>query len=134
MENEELYFSYSSTLRIFGNIDNINEISDILELKPTYFHRKGEKRTKISTPYEYDMWMFSPDIAEEKPLEEHINALWNSIKYKKMEIIKLKEKYKIDVFNGYRSNCENAGFEVPYNCLEMFIELKIPFGISIIIV
>jgi hypothetical protein len=133
MENEELYFSYSSTLRISGNIDNLNEISDILELKPTYFHRKGEKPAKISRPFENDMWMFSPDIAEEKPLEEHINALWNLIKNKKTDIIKLKEKYKIDIFNGYRSNCDNAGFEVPYNCLEMFIELKIPFGVSVII-
>jgi hypothetical protein len=133
MENEELYFSYSSTLRISGDIDNINEISNILELKPTYFHRKGEKRTKISNPYKNDMWQYSPDIAEEKQLEEHINTLWNSIKHKKTEIFKLKEKYKVDIFNGYRSNCDTAGFEISYSCLEMFIELKIPFGVSIII-
>jgi hypothetical protein len=132
-EDDELYFVYSSTLRISGAINNFNEISEILELAPTYFHRKGEKRTEKSQPYQYDTWQYSPNIPEKKPLEEHINVLWDSLKHKKAEILKLKEKYKIDIFNGYRSNCDTAGFEVPYSCLEMFIELKISFGISVII-
>jgi hypothetical protein len=38
------------------------------------------------------------------------------------------------VFLGYRSNCETAGFEVPHTSLEMFTELQIPFGISIVVV
>ncbi|MDR1316813.1 MAG: DUF4279 domain-containing protein [Spirochaetales bacterium] len=132
-ENDELYFAYSSTLRISGDINNSNEISEILELTPTHFHRKGEKRTEKSRPYKMGLWGYSPDIPEEKPLEEHINALWDSLKHKKAEILKLKEKYEIDIFNGYRSNSDTAGFEVPYSCLEMFIELKISFGVSIII-
>jgi hypothetical protein len=39
----------------------------------------------------------------------------------------------VDVFLGYRSNCDHAGVEVPHESLEMFIELRIPFGVSIII-
>ncbi len=39
----------------------------------------------------------------------------------------------VDVFLGYRSNVDYAGVEVPYTCLEMFTELEIPFGLSIVV-
>lgn len=39
----------------------------------------------------------------------------------------------MDVFLGYRTNCDTAGIEVPHTSLEMFSELKIPSGISIIV-
>jgi hypothetical protein len=39
----------------------------------------------------------------------------------------------VDVFLGYRSNCDTAGIEVPHTSLEMFSELQIPFGLSIIV-
>ena len=58
---------------------------------------------------------------------------WNIIKDKKNKLLELKEKYTVDVFLGYRSNCDHAGIEIPYTCLEMFTELKIPFAISIIV-
>ncbi|GHV52957.1 hypothetical protein AGMMS49579_10950 [Spirochaetia bacterium] len=93
----------------------------------------GEKRTKISKPFENDMWMYKPDIPREEPLENHINILWNTIKNNKGKLLELKEKYTVDVFLGYRSNCDHAGIEIPYTCLAMYNELKIPFGVSIII-
>jgi hypothetical protein len=37
------------------------------------------------------------------------------------------------VFLGYRSDCDTAGVEVPYTSLEIFIELEVPFGLSIIV-
>ena len=131
---EEHYFNYSATLRIFGKIENLNEISNLLDLEPTYSHNIGDKRTENSEPRDFAMWMYKPDIPREEPLENHINALWNTIKNSKNKLLELKEKYTVDVFLGYRSYCDNAGIEIPYTCLEMFTELKIPFGISIIIV
>jgi hypothetical protein len=34
---------------------------------------------------------------------------------------------------GYRSNCDYAGFEVPHESLTMFLELQVPFEVSIIV-
>ena len=51
----------------------------------------------------------------------------------KIHLMRLKEKLTVDVFRGYRSNCGTAGFEVSYRSLEMFLQLEIPFGVSIII-
>jgi hypothetical protein len=132
-ETDELYFAYSATLRISGEIEDLNDITELLSINPTHTHKKDEKRSKKSQPYRDDMWMYSPNISEEKHLSEHITELWNSIKPKKDAVLKLKEKYDVDIFLGYRSNCDHAGIEVPYSCLEMFIELQIPFGISVII-
>jgi len=45
----------------------------------------------------------------------------------------LKRRFKVDVFCGYRSNCDTAGFQVSHNCLELFTALEVPFGVSVII-
>ena len=76
---------------------------------------------------------YQPDVPESEHLEVHINTLWSSIKPHRDFIKSLKSQATVDVFLGYRSNCDHAGLEVPYTCLEMFTELEIPFGVSIIV-
>ena len=131
--DEEYYFKHSASLRIFGDIDDPNEITKLLELNPKLSYKKGEKKTEKSKPYVKSMWLYETDVSEDEQLEFHINALWDKIKNKKDELLKLKEKYTVDVFLGYQSNCCTAGIEFSYKCLDMFIELKIPFGVSIIV-
>jgi hypothetical protein len=48
--------------------------------------------------------------------------------------MQLKQSATVDVFCGYRSNCDHAGIEVPWQSLEIFREVQIPFGVSIIVV
>ena len=60
----------------------------------------------------------------------HIDALWGTFRDRKQYLLQLKHGLKVDVFLGYRSNCDNAGVEVPYQSLEMFVELQVPFGLS----
>jgi hypothetical protein len=132
-EDDKLYFNYSATLRIRGDIGNLDDITRLLGIQPTRTHKKGERKGPRSPEYKDDFWCFSPNIDEEKELSDHIDGLWDAIKNKKDVLLKLKEELKIDVFLGYRSNCDTAGIEIPYRCLELFNELKIPFGISIII-
>jgi hypothetical protein len=49
-------------------------------------------------------------------------------------LLRLKQEVTVDVILGYRSNSGTAGVEVPCRCLEMFVELQVPFGLSIIVV
>ncbi len=130
---EETYFSYSATLRIFGDIADMEQISKGLGLAPTDSHRKGERRERRTAPYRHDMWSYSPAVEKSDPLHKHIDALWRVLKPKKRYLLQLKKSLTVDVFLGYRTNCDTAGIEVPHTSLEMFTELEIPFGVSIIV-
>jgi hypothetical protein len=131
--NEENYFAYSASLRIFGKIPDVQGITDSLGIEPTYTHFRGERKISRSPPFEHDMWNYSPALPETSSLEEHINQLWAEIEPHKEYLIELKNVLTVDVFLGYRSNCDTAGIEVPHESLKMFAELEVPFGLSIII-
>jgi len=131
--DEDTYFAYSATVRIFGDIPNMDEISARLSLQPTDSHRKGERRDRLSAGYRHDMWSYSPPLDKHEPLHKHIDALWLVLKPHKRYLLELKKSVTVDVFLGYRSNSDTAGIEVPHTSLEMFSELQIPFGVSIIV-
>lgn len=131
--DEESYFAHSATLRISGDSLDYDDIGHSLRLSPTHSHRRGERPGPRSPEYSQDMWVYSPSVPEDHPLAEHIDALWVHIKHAKEYLRSLKKIAAVDVFLGYRSNIDTAGIEVPYTCLEMFVELEIPFGVSIII-
>jgi hypothetical protein len=131
--DEANYFAYSASLRIFGSIGDLDEITRRLGIAPTNAHRRGERKGAKSPPYRDDMWMYKAPVSETEPLHIHIDALWNTFRPHKEFLLQLKRDVKVDVFLGYRSNCDHAGVEVPYQSLEMFRELEIPFGLSIIV-
>ena len=80
------------------------------------------------------MWMYIAPTKQTEPLHVHIDALWYTFKEHKEYLLQLKQRLKVDVFLGYRSNCDHAGVEVPYQSREIFGELQVPFGLSIIVV
>jgi Domain of unknown function (DUF4279) len=131
--NEPIYFAHMASLRIHGDNLPFEEISKRLGVEPTSVHRKGERRGPKSPPYRDDAWHFQPALPESEPLARHVEALWEVLKPHREYLRSLKQRYKVDVFCGYRSNCDHAGIEVPHTCLEMFTTLEIPFGVSIII-
>lgn len=131
--DEEPYFAYSASLRIFGDIPSLDEISQTLGLEPTHTHRKGTRRAKSSSPYSDDMWSYTPSVEKSEPLERHIDALWTRLRPHKQYLKSLKKSLTVDVFLGYRSNSDTAGVEIPHTSLEMFSELEIPLGLSIIV-
>ena len=66
-------------------------------------------------------------------MDDHIQALWTVLKPHKSNLLRLKETLKIDIFCGYRTNHWGAGFQVQPQSLAMFIELQMPFGVSVIV-
>ena len=131
--DEPDYFAYSATLRVFGEALDFDEITRRVGVAPTSSHRKGDKQGPLSPGFRRDLWSYSPPLAEEQPLEDHINALWEQIRPARDYLVSLKKTATVDVFLGYRSNIDHAGVEVPHTCLEMFTSLEIPFGLSIIV-
>lgn len=133
IDKSDYYFCFSATLRIFGNIEDLDSITNTLGVTPTHIHRRGEKHRPTFQPYEHDMWSYKAPVHEERPLEEHLDALWQTFQTHISYIKSLKQHLTVDVFCGYRSNCNHAGFEVSYKALVLFTELEVPFGISVII-
>ena len=131
--DEETYFAYCASLRIFGVLGDLEDITRRLGVAPTNSHRRGERRRPNSPPHQHDMWAYQAPVPEAEPLDVHIDRLWQTFREHKTYLLELKKTVTVDVFLGYRSNCDHAGLEVPCTSLEMFIELQIPFGVSIII-
>jgi hypothetical protein len=131
--DEAIYFCFSATLRIHGDGVPFEEISQRLGVQPTNLHRKGEHRGPKSPAYYDDAWHFQPPLPETEPLERHIEALWQVVRPAVDYLKALKQRFKVDVFCGYRSNCDTAGSEVSHKCLELFTALEVPFGVSVIL-
>jgi hypothetical protein len=131
--DEANYFHFSATLRVHGNDVPFEEISQRLGVQPTHLHRKGEQRGPRSPGYRDDAWHFEPALPETEPLERHLEALWLVVRPAVDYLRGLKHRFKLDVFCGYRSNCDTAGFEVSHKCLELFTALEVPFGVSVIV-
>ncbi|MGH7991361.1 MAG: DUF4279 domain-containing protein, partial [Limisphaerales bacterium] len=120
------FFRFSARLRIFGDGLDCDEISRTLGLTPTHTHQKGKRR-------KHDMWSFTAPVARDQPLEDHIMALWDTIRPHISYLRDLKRKFQVDIFCGYHSNSATAGFQVDHRCLGLFSELNVPFGVSVII-
>jgi Domain of unknown function (DUF4279) len=134
VQEEEIHFAYSATLRIFGAIADLDEITQRLGVAPSETHRKGDHGWGPSLPpYKHDMWSYNAPVKKTEPLHVHIDTLWNTFRERKEYLLQLKQDLTVDVFLGYQSNCDHAGVEVPYQSLEIFRELQIPFGLSIIV-
>jgi hypothetical protein len=132
-EIESPEFLYRVTLRVFGVIEDLDEISRKLGLSPTLIHRRGERRGPRSLEYKEDTWQYTPSVDEREPLSVHLRALWSVIEHKVSYVKELKDSFGVDISCGFRTNCHISGLEVPSDCLEMFVKLGIPFGFSIII-
>jgi hypothetical protein len=124
---------YSASLRVFGQIFDFDSISNILGLQPSHTHKCGEL-SRSKKPCPADAWIYDVQVADEQPLDAHIQELWSKLKGRKEELLALKAQLlKVDVFLGYRSDCPWDGFEVSPKSLEMFIEFDLPFYASVVI-
>jgi hypothetical protein len=131
-QNEKLYFAHSASLRIFGRIHDLDEMTQGLGIAPTHSHRKGDRPAPSFAPFEHDMWSYTAPVKPTEPLRVHIDVLWDTFRERKQYLLRLKPEVTVDVFLGYRSNCDNAGVVVPHESLEIFTELQVPFGLSIV--
>ena len=145
--DEPIYFAFSASLRLFGcnpsyrpseapddalvRLD-MAEIESRLGVEATTRFRRGEIR-RSGRIQRWDAWFYESPLPEDRPLEDHIDSLWTAISPGREYLRALKKTVLVDVFLGYRSNCDHAGVEVPHTSLQMFTELEIPFGISIIV-
>jgi hypothetical protein len=130
----DYYAHFRATLRIVGDGLDFDEISQTLGLTPTTTRRKGAAPGSHTLPGKPDLWLYRAPVARERPLDEHIMALWDAVRPQMAYLRRLKKRFKVDLCCGYQSNSCTGGFNVDHRCLGLFAELDIPFGVSVIIV
>lgn len=134
IESEELYFNYSATLRIFGNIPDIDVITKTLNLKPFMAHNKGQPRKNVSPAlFDKAMWIYKSPVDKEQPPDAHIKDLCVKLKPHKKYLLELQKSFTVDIYCSYRSNSGTGGVVISPESLKMLAELNIPFGISVTI-
>ena len=125
------FVAYSASVRVFGDIPDLDAISAALGLQPTHVHRRGEKPAQ---GYRDDAWCYTAPIQEERPLDDHIESLWSALERHKDYLLELKKTLNVDVFCGYRTNHRGAGFQISPKSLAMFTALEIPFAVQVTII
>jgi hypothetical protein len=132
-ENERVYLRFGASLRILGDRLDFDEISRTLGLSWTHAHRKGDRRSPRSQPWPNDMWVYQPPVDGKRPLDEHILAVWDAVRPNIGYLRELKRKVRIDVLCVCRSNTSAASFKIDPRCLGLFVDLDVPFEISVLI-
>jgi hypothetical protein len=133
-EQDPRFFHFSATLRIFGDGVDIDEVSRTLCLAPTRAYRKGQKRRPSGSDWwSMDMWSYKAPVDKDRPLHDHIMAIWDAVRPHIPYLRRLKERFHVDIFCGYRTNDCTAGFVVDHRCLGLFMELEVPFGVSVVV-
>lgn len=92
---EPLYFAYCATLRIFGAIPDLDELTRSLGIGSTHAHRREDRHP---IPYRHDMWNYMAPVNESEPLHVHIDSLWSVFRKRKEYLLQIKERLTVDVF------------------------------------
>ncbi|MBN2534379.1 MAG: DUF4279 domain-containing protein [Spirochaetales bacterium] len=133
--NTEYYFNFSVSFRIMNAPEYHEKIKENTKIVATHVHKKGDIKSKTNNKrWENDIWILSSPLPKESQIDKHIEWLWQTIEPHIEFFFELKEKnVKMDIFCGYRTNCDNGGFNLDTKSIEILNKFKIPIGFSIII-
>jgi hypothetical protein len=109
----------------------VDAVTEELGIDPTLSYQKGDKyRNGVRSK---SAWMYTSPTDESVHLDHQIEDLWQTFR-EKMDYIKgLKDENEVDIFMGYRSNCDHAGMQIAPDKLQIFNALEISVSLSIII-
>ncbi len=118
-----------ASIRIQGDLDP-DDISRMLAIVPTYTLRAGES-DRFGEVLRSNMWLLKSDVGNDKPLEQHIQSLFDKLRAKMPAIEKLRANYKLDVFCSVTSTGQ-GGFSLNPNVLLNFSEYGFTLEVSIV--
>jgi hypothetical protein len=130
---------FGASLFLKGDWLNFDEISRTLELTPHMISEKGKRYGHAQTLCDYDAWSYLSPVAKERPLDEHIMALWNAVRPHIGYLRDPKQKFEISVSAHVNSSSfwfgkeYHASFEVDHRCMALFTELGIPCRVFVTI-
>jgi hypothetical protein len=130
------YFAYSASLRIMEVPDKHSEITQVLGVEPDVCHKVGDvANEKTGRLWENNIWSVRSPLPETRDLDHHLKWL-SKLVLPHEEYIRalMKEGADVDVFCGYRSDCDHCGFDVKPKSLELFVRLGVRMAVSVIVI
>ncbi len=120
------------SLRISGDFDP-SEVTDVLDIVPSYTHRKGQGGNRKSIPPFYcDRWLLESPLSKEESLENHFLWLIEKIESKYDILREIKKYASIDIYVGIISIDMNS-FLLSPKVLSIFHNLQIGLEVSLIL-
>jgi hypothetical protein len=121
---------FAVSFRIMGRVLDPDALSRILRIEPSEAHRKGDARPASAgrdyAPFSEGLWCLNSELSEDRPLEEHLEALLTRIAVHKKDLAALKRKgCRQDIFIGSFANDANLGFTLSAETLSRLHELGI---------
>ena len=129
--NSPPYFAFSASLRILGDIADWGAISRALNLQPTETHRRGECG-RLNKPLAHDAWIYEAQVPEESAATDHVLALCHALEAAQ-DLASLRERHRVEVFCGYRSDSDYGYFELSTQALSALASLGLPIHFSVIV-
>ncbi|MBI4356252.1 MAG: DUF4279 domain-containing protein [Candidatus Omnitrophica bacterium] len=127
------YREHFASLRIFGKIPSFEIITKRLGVRPDHVHRKGERRSELSKPYEHDSWQVKALVARNRSLEHHVRWLHRRLAKKTPYLKRLAQTHEVDLYCSYHSNYDQGRLEFPPEVLAWCGNLGIPLRVSILV-
>ncbi|MBK9165555.1 MAG: DUF4279 domain-containing protein [Acidobacteria bacterium] len=118
-----------ASIRIQGGLDP-DEISRMLAMVPTYTHRAGEP-DRFGEALRSNMWLLKSDLGNDKPLEQHVQSLFDKLRDQMPAIEELRTGCKLDVFCSVTTKGQ-GGFSLPTSVLRNLSELGFNLEVSIV--
>ena len=136
MQNEESnYFNFSVSFRIMDVPQYHDQIEEVTGLKATHAHCKGESRDKHNRiKWDNDIWILESQLKKDSNFNKHIEWIYNQI-FPHVRYFRAlqKKNANIDLYCGYRSDCDNGGFTLTPESIKYIGKLNFPIGFSIVI-
>ena len=118
------------SFRIFAPGLIPEEVTRNLEIMPDHAHREGDypgNNPKYSV-YKHGMWLLKSKIAEEEPLESHLDKLLSIMESKRPYINQLAQHATVDFYCVLYSQ---SGFQLSHQILKRMGELGSTFGVVV---
>jgi len=131
-------FHFGASLLIKGDGLDLDEISRTLGLAPNNISQKGKRYGHAQTLCDFDAWYYNSPVGKERPLDEHIVALYDAVRPHIGYLLGLKQKFEVSVSVHVNSNSfwfkeYHTLFEVDHRCMGLFAELGIPLRVFVTI-
>jgi Domain of unknown function (DUF4279) len=129
--HQESTFAAGASIRISGLGLDMQGISQALGRAPSHIHKQGELN-RLREPYATDMWLPSSPLDSSQKLEAHLKWLGAALLPHRDYILKLREKFNVDIYCYKTCYTEQASLAISSQTLKIFTELDLKLGVSLI--
>lgn len=83
--------------RIIGEDFPVDNVTEVLNIKPTETYCIGEKMTYTSKKYNHTEWMYSTGYIETLDIDCQLKKIINIFELKSEKLIQIRQKYSLDI-------------------------------------